>query len=370
LRQLAAFNQFPSFASSNNKLRKAHFSQGVFTMIQTSIRVLIDQIEQVARKTDFSGVISIHQADAPLYEQAFGYRDIQNQLPNSPATRFGIASGTKFFTALGIGRLIDQGLLTLETEVGKLSPEYVGFINPRATIQHLLTHTSGIYDYYDEEIEQDFDHFFVSIPWYQLETPSDYWPLFQGQAAKFQPGERFSYSNGGYVFLGLLIEKITGRLFRDFMQEQVFQVAHMPQTGFYALNNLPANTALGYLEDRQTTNIYNLPIRGGGDGGLLTTAEDLRSFWQHLFSQRLLSPELTAAFLRTHYRFSGKTGYGCGLYKQLDESQFAIVGGDAGVGFDSRYLVKPEIAISILSNITHGEEELRQVVLDFFDQTA
>lgn len=337
---------------------------------QTSIQSLIDQIEQVARETDFSGIVSIFQADSPLYERAFGYRDIPNQVPNSTATRFGIASGTKFFTALGIGRLIDQGRISLETQVGELSPAYTGFIDPRATIRHLLTHTSGIYDYFDEEIEQDFDNFFVSIPWYRLETPSDYWPLFEGQTAKFQPGERFSYSNGGYVFLGILVEKITGQRYRDFMQEQVFQPADMPQTGFYALNNLPANTALGYLEDRQTTNLYNLPIRGGGDGGLFTTAADLRSFWRNLFSNRILSPELTAVFLQTHERFNEKTGYGCGLYKRLDDSLFSIVGGDAGVGFDSRYFIGQKISASILSNTTNGEEDLRPVVMDFFDKMA
>lgn len=335
-------------------------------MIQTSIQVLVDQIEKVVGESDFSGAFSIYQADLPLYERAFGYRDIHNRLPNLPETRFGIASGTKFFTALGIGRLIDQGLLKLETQVGELSLDYAGFINPRATIQHLLTHTSGIYDYYDEEIEQDFDHFFVSIPWYCLETPADYWPLFQGRTLKFQPGDRYSYSNGGYVFLGMLIEKITGQLYRDFMQEQVFQIAHMSQTGFYAMNNLQANTALGYLQDRETTNIYNLPIRGGGDGGLFTTAGDLRTFWQHLFSNRILSPELTAIFLQTHVPFDDKTGYGCGLYKRLDGSLFAIVGGDAGVGFDSRCLLNENITVSIFSNITNGEEELSEVVADFF----
>ncbi|MBK8129361.1 MAG: serine hydrolase [bacterium] len=68
--------------------------------------------------------MAVYQEDAPLYERAFGYRDIQNQLPNLPETRFGIASGTKFFTALGIGRLIDQGRLELGTEVGELSPAY------------------------------------------------------------------------------------------------------------------------------------------------------------------------------------------------------------------------------------------------------
>ncbi|PKO02661.1 MAG: penicillin-binding protein [Chloroflexi bacterium HGW-Chloroflexi-5] len=339
-------------------------------MTQDSIQILIDRIEQVAHETDFSGVISIFEADSALHEQAFGYRDIPNQIPNTPATRFGIASGTKFFTALGIGRLIDLGLIHLETRVGELSTDYTGFISPDATIRHLLTHTSGIYDYFDEEIEQDFDNFYVSIPWYRLVTPSDYWPLFEGQAAKFQPGERFSYSNGGYVFLGMLIEKIAGQVFRDYMQEQVFKAAQMPQTGFYALNKLPANTALGYLEDRQTANFYNLPIRGGADGGLFTTASDLRACWQNFFAHRILSPNLTNVFLQTHERIDEKIGYGCGLYKRLDNSLFSIVGGDAGVGFDSRYFVHHRMTASILSNTTNGEEDLREVVMDFFNNYA
>lgn len=335
-------------------------------MFQASIQALEDRIDQVARETEFSGAISIYQAESLLYEKAFGYRDIQNHLPNLPTTRFGIASGTKFFTALGIGRLIDQGLLRLDAQVGEISPDFAGFIDPRATIQQLLTHQSGIFDYFDEEIEQDFDHFYVSIPWYRLETPSDYWPLFQGQTAKFQPGERYSYSNGGYVFLGILIEKITGRIYRDFMQEQVFQVADMLHTAFDALNSLPPNTALGYLEDRQTTNIYNLPIRGGGDGGLFTTAADLRAFWRNLFGNRILSPKLTAAFLQTQHQFDEKTGYGCGVYKRISESLYAIIGGDAGVGFDSRYLVDPKIIVSVFSNITNGEEKVSELVMDFF----
>lgn len=333
------------------------------------MKSLIEHIEHATSDTHFSGTVSIYQAGKPLYEAAFGHRDRPNQLPNGIGTRFGIASGTKFFTALGIGRLIDQGLLNLETPVGEISPDYHGFIDPSATILHLLTHTSGIYDYYDEEIEQDFDSFFVSIPWYRLETPADYWALLQGQALKFQPGERYSYSNGGYVFLAMLIEKLTGRLFREFMREQVFLPAQMTQTGFFALNNLPPNTALGYLEDRETTNLYNLPIRGGGDGGLFTTAQDLRAFWENLFANKILSPALTAAFLETRHQFDDEDGYGCGVYIRLDKSRYSIVGGDAGVGFDSRHFVDENITVSILSNLTNGEEDLREVVMEFFDSS-
>jgi CubicO group peptidase (beta-lactamase class C family) len=334
------------------------------------MKELIDKIQQAAAEIEFSGVISVFQDASTVFNQAFGYRDIKNKLPNTTATIFGIASGTKVFTALGIGVLVDQGRISLDTTVGEIDPAYTGFVDPQATIQQLLTHTSGIYDYYDEEIEQDFDHFSVEIPWSELETPSDYYPLFQGQAMKFRPGERDSYSNGGYVFLGMLIEKLTGRLYRDFIREQVLQPAHMHRSGFYAFNDLPENTANGYLADRRTTNIYQLPLRGGGDGGMYTTTQDLRAFWDSLFSHRILSPELTATYLRTHVPFDDTDGYGCGLYKRLDDSIFWIEGGDAGVGFDSRYLPQGKRTINILSNITNGEDDIRDVVLGFLDDST
>jgi CubicO group peptidase (beta-lactamase class C family) len=327
---------------------------------------LIQSIEQVAAETEFWGVISIFKDSSTLYSKAYGYRDIKNHLPNTTSTAFGIASGTKLFTALGIGVLIDRGLLSLETPMSEIDQEYAGFIDKQATVQQLLTHTSGIYDYYDEESEPDFENFFVEIPWYKLETPSDYFPLFKGHAAKFRPGERYSYSNGGFVLLGMLIEKLTGSLYRDFIREHVLQAANMHRSGFYAFNDLPENTANGYLEDRRTTNIYHLPLRGGGDGGMYTTTEDLRAFWESLFSHRILSTELTATFLQTHYTFDPASGYGCGIYKRLDNSMFAIEGGDAGVDFSSRYIVPENLTINILSNITNGEGEMRDLILNYF----
>jgi CubicO group peptidase (beta-lactamase class C family) len=260
---------------------------------------------------------------------------------------------------------VNQGLISLGTTVREIDQAYRGFVDEQATIQHLLTHTSGIYDYYDEEIEQDCKRFSVKTPWYELETPSDYYPLFEGQAMKFRPGERYSYSNGGYVFLGILIERLTGMLYRDFIREHVLKAASMHRSGFYAFNDLPENTANGYFEDRRTTNIYQLPLRGGGDGGLYTTTDDLRAFWDSLFSSRILSEELTMTYLKTHRAFNGTDGYGCGIYKRLDGSMFSIVGSDAGVGFDSRYLLPRRLTINILSNITNGADGIRDVVLDF-----
>lgn len=331
------------------------------------MNTLIQSIERAAVKEEFSGVISVSRDGSVLFNQAFGYRHMKDRLPNTTGTKFGIASGTKLFTALGIGVLIERGLLSLDTAVGEIDPAYTGFIDESATIQHLLTHTSGIYDYYDEEIEQDFDHFSVEIPWSELETPGDYYPLFQGKAMKFPPGERWSYSNGGYVFLGILIEKISGLLYRDFIHEHVLLPAGMQDSGFYAFNDLPENTASGYFADRKTTNIYQLPLRGGGDGGMYTTSADLVTFWERLFSSRILSEELTATCLKTHSTLSDTTGYGCGIYKRLDDSLYWISGGDAGVGFYSGYQVKQKRTINMLSNITNGEEGMRAAVMSHFE---
>ncbi len=324
---------------------------------------LSERIETEAKRCDFSGVVSIRIGPASTYHKAFGYRDVKNKLRNNIGTKFGIASGTKLFTALGIGVLIDQGRLSLKTTMSEVDRSFHTFIDKQATILQLLTHTSGIYDYYDEEIVTDFENFSVEIPWSRLETPSDYLPLFEGRPMKYSPGTRYSYSNGGFVFLGIIIERVSGMLYRDFMAENVFLPAKMEDSGFYPFNDLPANTANGYLNDGETTNIYNLPIRGGADGGMYTTSLDLESFWNRLLASQILSPALTNTYLKTHCKLNANSGYGCGIYKKLDDSAFYIVGSDAGIGFFSQYCANDGAIVSVLSNRTAGDEPLVQSIL-------
>ena len=331
---------------------------------------LINNLEATAKASKFSGVISIFKEAEPLYHRAFGYRDVKNKIANEVNTIFGIASGTKLFTALGIGKLIEQRKVSLETKVSDIDGAFTGFIHRDATILTVLSHTSGIYDYLDEDIFEDAENFSVAIPFYKLSTPLDYLPLFQNQPMKFLPNERFSYSNGGFVLLGMIIEIVSGRVYRDFIETEVLQPANMTSSGFFALNDLPANTANGYLSDHTTSNIYNLPLRGAADGGMFTTSEDLQRFWKAFFSHRILSKDLTETFLATQYAFREPSGYGygCGIYKKLDDRVFFIVGGDAGVGFDSRYLVEEAVVINILSNQTNGEETMREVILEGYEQ--
>ncbi|UCD09760.1 MAG: serine hydrolase, partial [Dehalococcoidales bacterium] len=170
---------------------------------------LIEKVRKQAEESSFSGGVSIFHGDEPLYEEAFGYADMAEKRLNNINTRFAIASGTKFFTTLGIGTLIDKGKLSLDTTIKEKFGRDLSYIDSQATIAYLLCHASGIYDYYDEELDIDCENFFVDIPWFQLETPLDYLPLFEDKQPKFPAGERYSYSNGGYVFLGIIIEKIT-----------------------------------------------------------------------------------------------------------------------------------------------------------------
>jgi len=325
-------------------------------------------IEKEANATRFSGVVSIRARDRDVYCSAFGYRDVKNRLPNNMETRFGIASGTKLFTALGIGQLIDRGQLSLQTAMEGIAPDFRTFISKKATILQLLTHTSGVYDYYDEEKMDDFDNYTVAIPWSQLSTPSDYMPLFRNRKMKFEPGARYSYSNGGFVLLGIIIEKITEKLYRDVITESVLSPADMGNSGFFAFNDLPENTATGYLGDRRTSNVFSLPIRGGGDGGMYATAGDLHSFWKKLFSGHILSQGLTDTYLKTHCKFGNGRGYGCGIYKMLDNSAFSISGGDAGVGFFSRYYVQSDTTVTVLSNTTNGEEGVAKSIISALEK--
>jgi CubicO group peptidase (beta-lactamase class C family) len=325
---------------------------------------LVKKIELNASEQDFSGVVSIFAENEIIYDSAFGYRDVKNKVANTTETKFCIASGTKLFTALGIGKLIERQEFSLHTKVSEIYPHINSFIDQNATVMNLLTHTSGIFDYFDEETIEDFDNYAVEIPWFQLTTPSDYLPLFENKTMKFLPGERFSYSNGGYVLLGVIIEQVSNMTYRDFIEAEVLRPAGMADSGFFAFNDLPANTANGYLADHKTTNIYDVPIRGGGDGGMYTTSDDLRRFWNSLFAYQVLSRELTDVFLTTQHAFNEISGYGCGLYKKLDDSIFAIMGSDAGMGFDSRYVENRATVINILSNRTDGEVQMRKLILE------
>ncbi len=230
------------------------------------------------------------------------------------------------------------------------------------TIQHLLTHTSGIPDYYDEDKIEDFDNFTLSIPWYAFRGSRDYLAAFPDEAMKFSPGERFSYSNGGYILLGVVIEELTGMKYQDFVEQSRFNAIGMNHSGYFALNKLPEKTAMGYVEEEEgwRTNIYNLPIVGASDGGAFTTVQDITTLWKAFWGYQILPKELVEIYAQPYMKAETEgeqTYYGHGLWISEEEGHTReeyIAGCDAGVSFMSSVSRVNEMQVTVISNTTSG----------------
>ena len=315
-------------------------------------------IAQTVNETCFSGVISVKLDGNIEFENAYGYADRSNKILNTVDTRFGIASGTKFLTALGIGKLIDRGELSLASRLCDCVNIDFPHISEDATIHHLLTHTSGVYDYYDEELVEDIDNFQLDIPCFELKGPKDYIPLFRNGRMKFNPGERFSYSNGGFILLGIVIEEISGTPYIDFIQENILGLCDMGDSGFFAMDRLPERTAFGYIDGEEgwRTNIFTLPIIGSSDAGAFTTVKDMDRLWTAFLKGRILSKELTNLFLKKAVKDKDNRFYGRGIWiyhKEGKDPIHYLIGWDAGVSFKSTCPSKDSV-ITVISNTSAG----------------
>ncbi len=318
---------------------------------------LIRQLETVILDTEFSGVISISEHGETIFEQASGYANRSDLIKNQIHTRFGIASGTKGFTALAIGNLIQEGRLSFESKAVECVSCLLPNVSEEVTVKQLLTHTSGIDDYYDEEAEE----FFVKIPWYALKGPKDYLPLFT-EPMKSLPGERFAYNNSGFIVLGVIIEDVSGLPYQQYVEEQIFAPCGMMDSGFFAMNALPERTALGYIETERgwKSNMFNLPIIGASDGGAYTTVGDMQKFWRALSSGKVLRDELLKVFLAPYCQAESEgehVYYGHGFWINHAPGQEArpfLVGSDPGVSFYSQFLRSQERIVTLISNTANG----------------
>jgi len=321
----------------------------------------------------FSGVFSVAGEKGVLFERSQGYRNRSEELPNKRDTAFGIASGTKLFTSLAIGKLLDAGKLSLHDRIWDRLPHDLGRIDRRVTVYHLLTHTSGIGDYLDEEAPDSREQEMAlcrKYPVYLWETLEYYLPMITPLPPKFEPGTRYGYSNAGYVLLGLLVEAVTGKPYQTFVTGEMIQPLGMKHTGFYRMDALPGNTALGYMEDEHTgevrTNIFSLPVLGGSDGGLYTCAEDLDRLWRKLFAGEVLSPEGMDTFLARQVALGKEDNYGLGVYHcdHGGDTAYYAVGGDFGVDFFTAYFPRHRITASALGNTEVNTAPLLEGLLE------
>lgn len=326
----------------------------------------VHPISEGMESNDFSGVALLKKEE--VWSTAKGFADRANARPNSLDTRFGIASGCKIFTAVAICQLVERGKLSFEDRLPQLLPEF--FPDFDVTIHQLLTHTSGIPDYFDEEVMDDFEELWAKQPMYLMQTGADFVPLFKDNPMIFAPGERFQYNNAGFIALGLVVEKIAGQNFTDYVEENIFARAGMEKSGYFRLDRLPKETAFGYIEegDFWRTNQYAIPIKGGADGGAFVTAGDMTIFWERLMDCTLLSEEMTNTML-TPRAGSNHDDYGYGVWISRDGesvTKYHVMGYDPGVSFHSGFYPLDGTILTVLSNKGEGASEVVKLIEDTF----
>lgn len=256
------------------------------SLVLTSLFAQIPESTLVARATktldslaatgEFSGVFLLAKNGAPLFERAYGLADREARTPNTIETAFNLGSINKFFTQVAIRQLAEAGTLNLDSTLARAWPDYPNHeLAQRVTIRQLLQHRSGVGG-----------NIFAAPPGKtraDIRQLTDYLPLFVHEPLQFEPGTNQRYSNAGYIVLGLLIERLSGENYYDYVRRHIFEPAAMTRTASWTVDSLPANTAVGYTRGAQDAppstplgrNSTLLPGRGSSAGGGYSTAHDL-----------------------------------------------------------------------------------------------
>ena len=327
-------------------------------------------ITNKSREEQFSGVILVRRAEEELFKAAYGFANRSWNISNTVHTRFRIASVSKMFTAVAVLQLIEANKLRLDTSiVDCLELKNTG-IPKEATVQHMLTMTSGIADWFEESgnWEENWAALCREHPIYLFRRNEDYLPLFVNKPPVFPVGERHQYNGAGYILLGLVIEKISGLPYFDYVRQQIFQQAQMRRSDFVALDGVHEGVAEGYVptmnSDGKITgwkkNIYSITPEAAADGGAISTVGDLARFSQALREGLFLSTEwtqemLTPKVLERAERFKGYTWkYGYGTFFLLDDSDQVVrwghTGEEDGVSCRLYYYPRQNLDVVILGN--------------------
>ena len=321
---------------------------------------LEQELDRVAWETAFSGVVRIDRGDRVELAKAYGLAHRGYELPNEVDTRFAIASGTKGLTALAVVSLVEDGVIELSTAARAVLGTDLPLIADDVTVEHLLAHRSGIGDYLDEDTDVDTDDYLMPVPVHELATTEEYLAVLDGHPAKFDAGERFSYCNSGYVVLALIAERASGVPFHELVRKRVCEPAGMPDTEFLRSDELPGRTATGYLEidGAWRSNVFHLPVRGSGDGGIYTTVADMRSFWKAFFAGRIVSLKWVREMVRPRSEVTRAHAvvrrYGLGFWLHATTATALLVGSDAGVSFRSVHDPNLDLTHTVISNMTDG----------------
>ena len=304
------------------------------------------QLEQEAAAGSFAGAVLVARNGKPDFAEAYGFADREHKTPNTLRTRFRIGSMNKMFTAVATLQLVQAGKLSINDAVGKYLTDYPNKdIATKVTIHELLTHTGGTGDIFGPEFEAHR---------LELRTLQDYVKLYGARGPQFEPGSKWEYSNYGFILLGVVIEKVSGENYYDYVREHVYKPAGMTATGSEPEDQTVDGRSIGYTKMDSSDwrpNTDTLPYRGSSAGGGYSTVEDLLKFAQALQANKLLDSHYTELLT------TGKPGtpdnsyaYGFGDSKISGSRCFGHGGGAPGMNGELQICPGAGYVVAVLAN--------------------
>ena len=301
-----------------------------------------EYINSYVRGGNFSGSILIAKGARILLSKGYGIANYENSIPNTPKTKFHIASLSKSFTAAAILLIEEQGRIKVSDPISKFVPDYPA--GDKITIDHLLTHSSGI---------QDINR----LPSYGSQsrfpqTPQTLIAMFKDKPLNFKPGEKYSYSNSNYILLAYILEKISGKPYGDFMRENIFNPLGLSDTAHDGTAaEMIKDRASGYIPAVDMKGIGNAPYLDWssktGNGSLYSTVEDLFKWDRALHAERLLKK---AELDRMFTKHIGAAGYGWFVGSRFNRDVVYMNGNSPGFNSYIAHYLKDDVCIIVLGN--------------------
>lgn len=302
---------------------------------------IAEYLEAYTKLWAFSGTIAAIKNGEVLFNKAYGYANIEHKVKNTTKTKYKIWSLTKQFTAVAILMLEEKSLLKVEDPLKKYFPECEG-LNPLITIHQLLTHTSGIFNYSNlpnsRRTFQRIHH-----------GKTDLIDMFTKKPLDFEPGAQWNYSNTGYYLLGILIEKLTGMTYSEFLSESIFKPLKMFNTGVDDEKSIIDNKATGYYlngDDLIHCQYINMNLIFSS-GAMYSTSEDLLLWSEALNSNQLISRE---SITKMNTPYKNNYGYGVAIHSYSNKRVVQHNGGCEGFLAEIHRFVDNDFTVVVLSN--------------------
>jgi D-alanyl-D-alanine carboxypeptidase len=306
------------------------------------------RLNEVVAVDLFSGAVLVAKDGKTVFAQAYGMADREKKTPNTLKTRFRLGSMNKMFTAVATLQLVQNGKLDLKAPFGNYLTDYPNKdLASKVTIEQMLTHTGGTGDIFGPEFDKNR---------LELKTLQDYVKLYGNRGPEFEAGSRWQYSNYGFLLLGVIVEKVSGQSYYDYVRDHIFKPAGMIATASEPEDQVVADRSIGYMRSDGTSwqpNTDTLPYSGTSAGGGYSTVEDLLKFATALQTNKLLKPQYTEMLTtgKVETPNGGKYAYGFQEASVNGTRCFGHGGGAPGMNGELKICPGPGYVVAVLANL-------------------